>query len=182
MLAIQPQTAKTDSQNTRPRPLRIAGRRSLGVNAAFLQEIKDEDNFLGGLLLAARYAFNSSHVGSLNPRATVNLLRRVQDGLAMHFAMEEAFGYFEDALDFPPDLSTTAENRRDEHAPLYLAVSEMVESAERLLYKESSNERTLDRLSSAFVCFHQRLQQHEAGERQLIDSVLTALSTRQVKQ
>ena len=59
----------------------------LAVNAAFLQEIKDDNRFLDELLLATHDALADLRPHRLNVRASVELLRRLRDRLAMHFSL-----------------------------------------------------------------------------------------------
>ena len=83
------------------------GRRTrccLAVNAAFLQEIKEDNSFLGELLLSIQTTLASCHT-EVNVPALVELLRRLRDRVGMHFSREEAFGYCEDAVNFPTQLS-----------------------------------------------------------------------------
>lgn len=154
---------------------RKSGQQRLGLNAAFLQDIKDDDRFLNELLLATRNAISESDFSTVRIRALTELLSRLRDRLALRFSMEEAFGYFEDALDFPKSMSTNADLYRSQHAALYLDVCDMVEAAERMVYGESHRpiEQALQRISASFASFYRRFQQHEAGENDLIDVVIT---------
>ena len=146
----------------------------LAVNVAFLREVKSEDEgFLFELLQAARDALDALTLQRLNDRALVDLLRSVKDRLAERFSMEESLGYFKDAVDFPLELSQEAANCRQEHESLYLAMCEIVDVAERLLYQESSclRERAIQRITISFGCFYRRLKHHEHCEDQLADRV-----------
>jgi hypothetical protein len=152
----------------------------LAVNAAFLQEIKDDNQFLDELLLATRDALAEVDPRKLNVRASVELLKRLRDRLAMHFSLEEAFGYFDGALEFPPDLSVRADICRHQHESLYLDVCDVVDIAEKLLYHESvrSQERLIHHLSTAFGNFYRRLHQHDAEEDDLISAALMLAKSR----
>ena len=144
----------------------------LAVNVAFLREVKGEDEgFLFDLLQAARDSMDALTLRRLNDRALVDLLRSVKDRLAERFSMEESLGYFKDAVDFPPELYQEAANCRQEHESLYLAVCEIVDVAERLLYQDSSclRERAIQRITISFGCFYRRLKHHERCEDQLAD-------------
>jgi hypothetical protein len=157
---------KLDSQSSQAR--RIA------VNAAFLREIKDDNRFLDELLVATRDALTLIAPLHINIGALLELLRRLRDRLAMHFSLEEAFGYCDNALDCPVERSVIADAYRNQHASLYLDVCDIVEAVERLLYHEStcSMERSIQRVSFSFACFCRRMQQHDAGENELVDAVL----------
>lgn len=147
----------------------------LAVNAAFLREIKDDNRFLDELLLATRDALSNVDPIKLNVRVLVELLCRLRDRLAMHFSLEEAFGYFENALEFPTDLSSQADICRHQHESLYVDVCDAVEAAEKLLYHESNRQhRLLQNLSTSYGHFLRRLNQHDADENQLIDAAMAA--------
>ena len=149
--------------------------RCLAVNAAFLQEIKDDNRFLDELLLATRDALAEVDPKRFNVRASVELLRRLRDRLAMHFSLEEAFGYFDGALEFPAHLSLQADICRQQHESLYLDVCDVVEIAEKLLYHESarSQERLIQNICTAFGHFYRRLLQHDTEEDDLISASLS---------
>ena len=155
-------------------PDSLSRKRCLAVNAAFLQEIKDDNRFLDELLLATRDALTHSNPWSVNVRALLELLRRLQNHLASHFSLEETFGYCDDAIDAPVEWSAEADAYRSQHASLYLDVCDMVEVVEGLLDHESisSFERSMQRLSSSFMVFYRRIKQHDAGEKELVDAVL----------
>ena len=144
--------------------------RCQAVNAAFLQEIKDDNRFLDELLFATRDALVRLEPERLNLITVVELLRRLCDRVAMHFTLEEAFGYVDGAASFPKDLSLRADMLRHQHETLYLELCEVVEVAERLLYAESSlsRARQMQKLSTAFSHFYRRLLQHDVAEDDLI--------------
>ena len=94
-------------------------------------------------------------------------LGKLRDQLAMHFALEEAYGYFDDAIDVAPRLSRQAKTLKDQHPTLFLTLCAVVEQAEQLLYRETTD-AIAKRLHRDFADFHARLQQHEAQEDALI--------------
>ena len=146
----------------------LTATRTVTINAAFLQEIK-QDNIelrqlvasLAGLLIQPRPQRMQ------NWRQVAEDLGRLRDQLAMHFALEEAFGYFEDAVDVAPRLSTRAETLRAEHDRFFLHVCDLVELAERLLYHEQPP-RQMAAVMQGFQQFHADFSRHEAQERELI--------------
>jgi hypothetical protein len=148
----------------------ISTNRSLGVNAAFLQELKQDNVHLSELLAAAADALPRCDHRSVKPFTLVNVLRNLRDQLAMHFSLEEAFGYFDGAIDVPPRLSTRANSLRREHETLYTEMCEIVEQAEKLLYRQTHvcAASMLKRISSAYDGFYQKLRLHETCERELI--------------
>jgi hypothetical protein len=144
--------------------------RGLGINAAFLQELKDDNVHLSELLDAAAAALPRCDHRSVRPFALVNIMRNLRDQLAMHFSLEEAFGYFDGAIDVPPHLSARANTLRRQHETLYLEMCDIVEKSEQLLYHQTSCCATtmLRRIAEGYDGFYQNLQEHESRERALI--------------
>ena len=155
------------------------GTRCLAVNAAFLREIKDDNRFLDELLLATRDALMQLDPSRLNVRSSVELLRRLRDRVAMHFAMEEAFGYIEGSVTFPPQLSLQADLLKQQHESLYLDLCEVVDRAEQALYQETTypKPRQFENLAEAFDNFYRRLLHHDVAEEDLIADVFRHLAT-----
>lgn len=137
------------------------------INAAFLQEIKEDNHELKGLLDAAGEMFSLSRVARTPARQFVDLLTQLRDRLATHFALEEAFGYFEDAIEVAPQLSRQADELRNEHRTLFLDLCDLVEVAERLLYRETTA-GVAKRLAARFREFRRSLEEHESRENGLI--------------
>ena len=137
------------------------------VNAAFLQEIKEDGRELQELLDRACETFSTERLVETPRRRLVELLSRLCDQIAMHFALEEAYGYFDDAIDIAPGLSTQADSLRVEHERLFLDLCDIVEQAEQLLYHERSR-GVLGKLGQRFGTFYQDLMDHEARENDLI--------------
>ena len=59
----------------------------------------------------------------------VDLLIELQDQLALHFALEEAYGYFDDPIWVAPHISDLAESLRAEHVALYSELCDLAEQA-----------------------------------------------------
>ena len=97
----------------------------------------------------------------------VELFTKLRDQLAMHFSLEEAYGYFEDAISVAPHLSKRAEALRAQHFELYSQLCSLVERAEQLLYHEAAKV-ALAGLAEDFRRFSAGLQQHESCESELI--------------
>lgn len=137
------------------------------INAAFLQEIKEDDQELRHLmqqvasLLAAR---RSVHIDLAR---LAGLLRRLRDQLAIHFGLEESFGYFDDAVEVAPRLSRRAEQLRGDHRDLTRELDVVLALAEKALSHPSPG-MTLQTLAAAFTAFEGRLRRHEEGEAELI--------------
>ncbi|MCA9141115.1 MAG: hypothetical protein KDB00_30300, partial [Planctomycetales bacterium] len=99
---------------------RTAGR--LAINAAFLQEIK-EDNRQLKTLWDRLLPMLSHHQTAKNhwPELIADF-SDLRDQLAIHFSLEEAYGYFDDAVDIAPHLSLTAESLKGQHTELFAQV------------------------------------------------------------
>jgi hypothetical protein len=140
---------------------------TLAVNAAFLQEIKEDSRELRQLLCQSVEMLKPSHMQSVEPRRMVDLLGRLRDQLALHFTLEEAYGYFDDAIDAAPQLSETAEVLRGQHQTLFSDLCAIVEFAEQLLYgADEGNDRM--HVADKFHAFRCELERHESREQDLI--------------
>lgn len=141
--------------------------RTLALNAAFLQEIKDDNLQLRQVLVETDSVFDD--LGSTFPphKSVVDLLWRLRDQLAMHFALEDAYGYFDDAIAEAPRLSEKAEVLRRQHDDLFLQICELVEESEQLLYRECST-RHRSILAKRYRKFHVEFELHETRENKLI--------------
>jgi hypothetical protein len=137
------------------------------VNAAFLQEIKQDNIELQQLLeeLCERLLRQRPRLG--DARDLVEKLNCLRDQLAIHFSLEEAFGYFENAVTIAPRLSERADDLRSQHDLFFQDICAICEQAEQLLYHEASP-RTLRQVAARYSDFHDALAQHEARETELI--------------
>ena len=140
---------------------------TIAVNPAFLQEIKDDSRELRQLLAQATEMLGPTYLATVDPRRMVELMGKIRDQLALHFTLEEAYGYFEDAVTAAPRLSEQAELLRNQHQSLFADYIRAVESAERLLY-DLDNDHARARIARAFNDFRADLQLHEAREHDLI--------------
>jgi hypothetical protein len=148
----------------------MAGRQrtaAVTVNAAFLQEIKEVNEELWKLLDKLRDACRSVPDVRANRAHVAEDLAQLRDQLAMHFALEEAYGYFEDPLIVAPRLSDKAAPLRDEHPLLYATVSELVEYVEAEQYAGRLGEAA-GTLVKRFQEFDSRIRRHELRENELI--------------
>ena len=137
------------------------------VNAAFLQEIKQDNVELRELLgdVSERLLHRRPRVS--DAREMVDKLTRLRDQLAIHFSLEEAFGYFDNAVTIAPRLSERADDLRSEHDLFFQDICSICEQAEKLLYHEASP-RVLRQVATRYSDFYDALQQHEAREAELI--------------
>ena len=78
--------------------------KTVTVNAAFLLEIKEDDRRLRCLLGELLSAFGAPSGRVASPSRLAELLVAVRDQLAMHFSLEEAYGYFDDPVSVAPRL------------------------------------------------------------------------------
>jgi hypothetical protein len=140
------------------------------VNAAFFQEIKEVNQELWNMLDDARQRIERP-LGVGQCRSLLELLGRLRDQLALHFALEEAYGYFDDPEFVAPALGHEAENLRAEHKDIYVRFCRLVELAEKWYYANETI--TLARcIGPVFRDFDRRLQRHEAKENALIFDML----------
>lgn len=142
------------------------------VNAAFLQEIKDDDAQLRILLEQARETCELITHADISVSRLASLLGELRDQLAMHFALEEAYGYFDDPMSVAPHLSEQADSLRKQHHQLYEEISQIAEAARGTAHC-TGDQRAVRRLARRFMNFNQRLQDHESDENALIMQAYT---------
>jgi hypothetical protein len=129
---------------------------NLAVNAAFLREIKEDNQRLRDLFQQVSSLLTRPRPISCN--TLVKCLWQLRDQLAMHFALESAYGYLAEAM-------------LAEHDDLFMAMCEIIEDAEELAYDDYSYQR-FTRLATDVFEFHARFQAHESRENQLIFEAL----------
>ena len=100
------------------------------VNAAFLQEIKEVNQDLWRLLDRLREMCANPAIIRSRRSQFLGQIEELRDQLALHFALEEAYGYFEDPVYVAPQLCDRAFALRDEHRQLYLEVCQLEERAQ----------------------------------------------------
>lgn len=137
------------------------------LNAAFLQEVKELNVELHQRINRLYRVLSRPRMVRCRTRAITKLLNQLRDDLAMHFAVEEALGYFEDPLEAAPWLCEKAMSLRAEHATLYLEISRLAEDAEALARKQRVDTYA-DQVPIRFVAFFDRLQAHDRNETELI--------------
>lgn len=150
---------------------------TLTVNAAFLQEIKDENRELRQLLhdcdaalgkCTSAGAGSAAADGPLDPKLALDLLMRLRNQLSLHFSLEETYGYFDDAVQVTPQLADRALKLRGQHSDLFLSFCALVERAEQT----SKDGQGIRDIAEQFADFHARFQEHESRETELIVEVL----------
>ena len=140
---------------------------TLTINSAFLREIKEVDQELWELLDQARYGCSRSLDATLGHPELVKLLRRLCEQLALHFSLEESFGYFEEPLYSAPQLSREAERLRSEHATILKRLKSIVSEAERLASLNAWASLAC-MIPYHFGEFDAQLKRHEAEENELL--------------
>jgi len=142
--------------------------RTVAINAAFLQEIKLDNTVLRGLLESLRRMVGQSWTKQAQAARFTLLLGELRDQLAMHFALEEAFGYYEDAVAQAPQLCDRAQALRGQHPELFTELCTLVDEAEDSAGLSLPLQRWSHRLIVAFRRFDRRLREHEHDENELI--------------
>ena len=102
--------------------------KQLSVNAAFLKEIKDDNQQLKLLWDRLREAISHSELALNHWPELIQLMSDLRDQLALHFSLEEAYGYFDDAIDVAPQLSLNAEKLRGQHRDLFETACDLADS------------------------------------------------------
>jgi hypothetical protein len=144
----------------------LARTATLTVNAAFLQEIKEVNQELWQLLGDLRHRCQRP-IAPGHCRLLIDRLCQLRDQLALHFSLEEAYGYFEDPISVAPQLGRAAERLRDEHKTLYVDFCDLAERAERMFYDEQHAALALW-FGPQFLELDTRLRSHEERENELI--------------
>jgi hypothetical protein len=141
--------------------------RTISINAAFLQEIKEDHHELRQLMHHVAVMFDHAGPVEFEYARMVEMLGKLRDQLALHFSLEQAFGYFDDAISAAPHLSRRAEQLRAEHGTLFSELGCVVEAAEKLLYHETPS-AALAHVATSYLVFDQHFHDHEARESELI--------------
>ncbi|MCA9267959.1 MAG: hemerythrin domain-containing protein [Planctomycetales bacterium] len=145
----------------------IIATRTVAVNAAFLQEIKQDSVELQHLLQETADQLLHPRSRVKDVRSLADLLAQLRDQLAMHFALEEAFGYFEDALEVAPRLSRRAEELRSEHDLFFRDICSLCDHVDSLPGEENWR-MAMRGVAARFSAFFDAFHQHETRERELI--------------
>lgn len=135
------------------------------INAAFFQEIKEDHLHLNELLDQLGHLVDEPEALPNHRKKFSGLLAELRDQLAFHFTLEEAYGYFEDALDGSPWLHSEAGELRNQHAQLYVQISGL---AERALDLPVDSTAEVKELAADYASFRAALRNHETSEMKLI--------------
>jgi hypothetical protein len=137
------------------------------VNAAFFQEIKEVNQELWQLLRSIRDTCREPFEIASRLDWLVEQLEVLRDQLALHFALEEAYGYFEEPLVASPRLSQRAEVLRSEHRDLYLLACQLVDFVGARTVHPRMQEFA-GQVAARFESFYNQLMAHESREEELI--------------
>ncbi len=143
-------------------------RTTTSVNAAFLQEVKDNNVLLWGTLRQLR----ELPVECDDPIATSNLfvtlIGNLRELLSLQFTLEDTYGYIEAAkTHFQLPAGIDAATAKLQHCELYLQIHELCEQAEEAQYRGTIS-RDLATFGKTFEIFDEALRSHEALEAELI--------------
>ncbi len=141
--------------------------RTIAVNPAFLQEIKDSNLSLWKTFERLSQACATVQDRSATLQRVVPLLGELRDLLALEFALEESYGYVEVPTAIAPANNHLLQDIRSQHCSLYLKINELAEQAEELQYRGLVNER-VDSLIAEVREFELRFRDHERMELDLI--------------
>ncbi|MEQ9071653.1 MAG: hypothetical protein RLO18_33265, partial [Gimesia chilikensis] len=114
----------------------ISNSRQITVNAAFLKEIKEDNLRLYNLMENLRTFWLVPDPLALKPEWFSVLINELRDQLAMHFALEATFGYFDHADQVDALTAAESQRLRDQHEDLYLEIASIAEQVEEALYPE----------------------------------------------
>ena len=141
---------------------------TLSLNPAFFQEIKEDNRELTGLLAELTEICRNGDHRLASLALLHSKLSELRDRLAIHFSLEEAYGYFEDALTAAPWLTERAEQLRSQHGELYLMICAIVDGADGLVHHEMPG-RVAEVVKREFRDFARQLRKHESDESELIN-------------
>jgi len=141
--------------------------RTVTVNSAFLEEIKQLNQALWNLLEAISLACTQRLEDEESCTCFCIRLTRLRDQLATHFSLEEAFGYLDGPIDIAPRLSDRADQLRLEHIELAERIAALVDFAWTLNERQRLKQ-DFRKVVREFDEFHAQLRSHERKEQMLI--------------
>lgn len=141
--------------------------KTVTVNAAFLQEIKEDDRCLRRQLAELKKLCSDWPKQSTSVARLAEMLVQLRNQLAIHFSLEEAYGYFDEPMSAAPHLCSQADLLRQQHEELFDLLRGIAECASRVADDQSQLAEST-RLVSEYLQFHEQLQAHETHENALI--------------
>lgn len=140
--------------------------KQLAINPAFFQDIKEDREELHFIEQRIKYLISAPELFAGSQPEFRELTEIFRDQLAFHFALEEAYGYFEEAIEVAPRLHKQALQLREQHSELYEMSQELADAAAREPPLET--EALADRARTMMT----RLDAHESAELSLIQGAL----------
>lgn len=149
--------------------------RRLTVNAAFLKDIKDDNRDLKILVDRLRVLTNPREAAANHWAELIQLFSDLRDQLALHFGLEEAYGYFDLAIESDAQLSLCANQLRAQHAVLFEEARHLAEAAADACTGDEPIEGVTPEITTAqekilirFASFLHQFNEHEEAELKLI--------------
>ena len=137
------------------------------INTAFLQEIKNDNQDLKRLLSYARHVCARGKWVAHCRRRLASVLGCLRDRLAMHFALEEACGYFDEPVAEAPHLHERVCSLRSEHTALFLNICDVADRAEQFA-RDTHTRRGGEDVVRGFQEFDKEFHDHEKEECELM--------------
>lgn len=141
--------------------------KTLVVNPAFLQEIKDSNPDLWDLVSQLEGIGQVLDEPAPILRRLTRLLDDLRDQLALQFSLEESYGYIEVSSPASRVTGELAILAHSQHTMLYLQLSDLAEQAEELQYRGVELQQLRELVDRSYQ-FHNDLREHEQTEDELI--------------
>lgn len=142
--------------------------KTLTVNPAFLQEIKDSNPDLWDTVHQLRQTCECDEEPAATARQLARLLDTLRDHLALQFSLEESYGYLEVQHQPSGAICQLAARTHSQHCALYLQLTDLAEQAEELQYRGVEPSQ-LRKLVQSAKDFDAELRLHEQTENELIE-------------
>lgn len=141
--------------------------KTLAVNPAFLQEIKDSHLPFWDAWRRLDDCLTHHGSGPRTLRRLADWLAELRDLMALQFALEETYGYLEVPAGKESPQNHLLQDIRSQHCSLYLDLNGLTEQAEELLYR-GGNAASVDALFQEVSRYASRFRDHERLEADLI--------------
>ena len=141
--------------------------RTLTINPAFLQEIKDSNLTLWKTVERLNVACREPREPKAVLGLLVPLLGELRDALALEFALEESYGYIEVPSAAAPVNHHLLQDIHSQHCRLFLRITELAERAEEMQFRGMLHDE-LPALVNEVGAFELEFKDHERMEADLI--------------
>lgn len=148
------------------------GIQEIGVNAAFLSDIKDDEQEVPTLVRTVNEMLAADSLSESDAQVVLVLLRRLFLRLKSRFQLEDAIGYMEDVVAVAPRLCRKSEVLQHEHQPLLEQLLDVVEVAHLHFRKDKLSRNRVRLVAEVFAEFRESFLAHEAAETDLIYEAL----------